>query len=119
MNKSAITKRLIPAFGVVGVLGLSFITASTGIFGSLVGYGYGQGGCTAVPSDPMLIGDFNADGKADVAFAGTSVSCVALSTGSSFSPMDAWSAVPFYGTKATLVGDVNGDGKADLVAVNT
>ena len=30
-----------------------------------------------------------------------------------------WSAVPFYGTVATLAGDVQGSGAADLIAVDT
>jgi hypothetical protein len=65
-----------------------------------------------------IVGDFNGDGKADLALVTTSGVSVALSTGSAFSAATVWAPFPFYGSVATLAGDVTGDGKADLLAVN-
>jgi hypothetical protein len=66
----------------------------------------------------FVAGDFNGDGKADLAVSGPGGSCVLTSSGTSLTAPNRWSTTPFYGTIATLAGDVNGDGKADLVAVN-
>jgi uncharacterized protein YkwD len=65
-----------------------------------------------------LVGDFNGDGKADLALVGAGGVTVALSNGSTLAKPAPWATSPFYGSKATLAGDVTGDGKADLVAVN-
>jgi hypothetical protein len=77
-----------------------------------------QGLGLSLTSGKPLLGDFNGDGKTDLALVGTSGTGVSLSTGAAFSAATAWSNVPFYGSVATLAGDVTGDGKADLVAVN-
>lgn len=80
------------------------------------------GGPSAGPALPItgrfLAGDFNGDGKADLALVGTAGISVGLSTASASSSPTSWAAFPFYGSVATLAGDVTGDGKADLVAVN-
>jgi FG-GAP-like repeat/PQQ-like domain len=65
-----------------------------------------------------LVGDYDGDGKGDLALVGGNGTCVALSTGTAFSNPALWANTPFYGSMATLAGDVTGDGKADLVAVN-
>jgi spore germination protein YaaH len=70
------------------------------------------------PGTNFTTGDFNGDGKTDVAVIGSQSVCVMASTGTAFSIPVPWASIPFYGTKATLAGDVTGDGKADLVAVN-
>jgi M6 family metalloprotease-like protein len=60
-----------------------------------------------------LVGDFNGDGRDDVAVrAGTSV-YVSLSTGSAFGAPAAWTSN--FQTGVPKVGDVNGDGRDDLV----
>ncbi|HVS48973.1 MAG TPA: FG-GAP-like repeat-containing protein [Candidatus Dormibacteraeota bacterium] len=71
-----------------------------------------------VISGKPLAGDFNGDGKADVALVTTTGVSVTVSNGSAFTTPSTWAPFPFYGTVATLAGDVTGDGKADLVAVN-
>ena len=80
------------------------------------------GGPSAGPPLPttgtFLTGEFNGDGKADLALVGSAGISVALSTTSASSSPTSWAAFPFYGSVATLAGDVTGDGKADLVAVN-
>jgi uncharacterized protein YkwD len=65
-----------------------------------------------------IAGDFDGNGKADLALLSPAAVSVALSTGSTFSTPSPWAALFFDGTKATLAGDVTGDAKADLVAVN-
>jgi spore germination protein YaaH len=70
------------------------------------------------PGTNFITGDFNGDGKTDVAVIGSQGVCVMASTGTAFSIPAPWASIPFYGSKATLAGDVTGDGKADLVAVN-
>jgi hypothetical protein len=82
-----------------------------------VGQTLGGGQAAALAGTP-LVGDYDGDGKADVALVGGAGTSVALSTGSAFSKPAPWANFPFYGSKATLTGDVTGDGKADLVAVN-
>ena len=77
-----------------------------------------QGLGLSLTSGKPLLGDFNGDGKTDLALVGTNGTAVSLSTGAAFSAATAWSTLPFYGSVATLAGDVTGDGKADLVAVN-
>ncbi len=72
----------------------------------------------SLSSGKPLVGDFNGDGKADLALIGAGGISVALSTGTAFAAPTTWAAFPFYGSVATLAGDVTGDGKADLVAVN-
>jgi hypothetical protein len=72
-------------------------------------------GCT---SGTPLAGDYNGDGKTDLALVSGFGVCVLPSTGTGFAPH--WPATgPFYGTKTTLVGDITGTGKASLVAVNS
>jgi spore germination protein YaaH len=71
----------------------------------------------ACPGNSFFGGDFNGDGKSDLAAGGLGM-CVLASTGSALSAPAQWATVPFYGSKATLSGDVTGDGKTDLVAVS-
>lgn len=54
----------------------------------------------------------------EVAITTNSGVCVLYSGNGSFATPQLWSAVPFYGTRATLAADVNGDGLADLIAIN-
>src|SRR2546423_13118464 len=69
-------------------------------------------------SEIPLTGDFNGDGKADIATftRGTTGDVyVALSTGSSFSGTGwKWHDSFCYNSEIPLVGDFNGDHKADL-----
>jgi hypothetical protein len=67
-----------------------------------------------------LIGDFNGDGKDDIAtFNRIGEVFVALSTGSSFSgTASRWHAGFVFGNQVPAVGDFNGDGKDDIAAFN-
>jgi uncharacterized protein YkwD len=76
------------------------------------------GGVAAALAGRPIAGDFDGDGKADLALVTGVGTSVALSTGAAFGKPAAWTSIPFYGSKATLAGDVTGDGKADIVAVN-
>jgi hypothetical protein len=76
------------------------------------------GGLAASLAGKPIVGDYDGDGKADLALVGGVGTSVALSTGSAFSKPTPWTNIPFYGSKATLAGDVTGDGKADILAVN-
>jgi M6 family metalloprotease-like protein len=70
-----------------------------------------------------LVGDFNGDGKCDIATLIRSESAgsaegdvyVALSTGSSFGPSAKWHDWFCIADQVPLAGDFNGDGKTDLV----
>lgn len=64
----------------------------------------------------QVIGDFNGDGKDDVATLqpATGASFVNLSTGDRFRAQRLWSSDASLGAKQIVVGDYNGDGKDDL-----
>jgi uncharacterized protein YkwD len=96
------------------VNGVSYTWSFT--VGSLVTSGTPSLG--AVLAGRPIVGDYDGDGKADLALVGAGGTSVAMSTGSAFSKPSSWASIPFYGSVATLGGNVTGDGKADLVAVN-
>lgn len=67
-------------------------------------------------------GDFNGDGKADLAnvfnSSGSAHVDVHLSNGSGFSPYASWGALgPFLDSDVWLAGDFNGDGYGDLARI--
>ncbi|MGA7911135.1 MAG: FG-GAP-like repeat-containing protein [Candidatus Dormiibacterota bacterium] len=95
----------------VGLFALDYAGLSPELWNSLAAH-------FTCPGTNFITGDFNGDGKTDVAVIGSQSVCVMASTGTAFSIPVPWASIPFYGTKATLAGDVTGDGKADLVAVN-
>lgn len=64
--------------------------------------------------DGVLLGDFNADGKTDLAKVLFPDVMVALSTGTSFGAWTKWASVAGGTGDSTYVGDINGDGKADI-----
>jgi hypothetical protein len=81
------------------------------------------GNLAAMPAPWVQVfhGDFNGDGKQDVAGIDSSGQWwVSLSTGTSFSPRTKWAqwSVPSSWSKL-LVADVNGDGKDDIVGFGT
>lgn len=76
----------------------------------------------ALGIEAVLVGDFNGDGKTDIAHAATDWTGweLFLSTGSGFA-VQWWSVAPAKalhnfagGNETVLVGDFNGDGKADI-----
>jgi hypothetical protein len=71
---------------------------------------------------PRLLGDVNGDGKDDIVGFGFDRVLVALSTGTSFSPMTQWTTDFSYNAQQwrveyhpRVLGDVNGDGKDDII----
>jgi FG-GAP-like repeat len=66
----------------------------------------------------VLTGDFNGDGKADLAGWNPAIAGwhVALSTGHSFDPSAGFSIRDFGNPDVMLTGDFNGDGKTDIAA---
>jgi hypothetical protein len=90
-----------------------------GYLRTFVGQYYGVAVTTPTQiSGKPLIGDFDGDGKADLAVVTSAGVSVALSSGTALAGLGPWAQFPFYGSVATLAGDVTGDGKADLLAVN-
>jgi hypothetical protein len=85
------------------------------------GFGILNGGWT-VSRHPRILADVNGDGKADIVGFGDQGVYVALSTGSSFGPMQFW--LNDFGYVAggwrverhpRMLADMNNDGKADIV----
>jgi len=72
---------------------------------------------------PRMVGDVDADGKADVVGIAYDGVYVSLSTGSSFTARQLWSTYwgpywqgwPDQELLPRMLGDPNGDGQADLV----
>ncbi len=66
----------------------------------------------------MVAGDFNGDGKLDLAELGENEGLVVyLNTGNNASPLSPLQPLPYY-TGPIVAGDFNGDGRLDLVVVN-
>lgn len=66
----------------------------------------------------MFAGDFNGDGKADIASANAGTVHMKLSTGSGFTSVN-WPVANTWGSGGfTFAGDFNGDGKADIASAN-
>jgi hypothetical protein len=85
--------------------------------GSLVQSEWTTSGCTTAPTGVRYVGDYNADGKSDLAVLGTASASVYLSNGSGFA-LQTW---PYQGTAepSSSVGwipaELNGDGKTDFI----
>jgi hypothetical protein len=100
-----------------GIAALTVNTVPGDGFTPAVNYAVGTG------PDAIGIGDFNGDGKPDLAVAnGTSNNVnVLLSNGNgTFAPAVNYTVgpSPYSGNISILVGDFNGDGKADLAVAN-
>ncbi len=69
---------------------------------------------------PGLAGDFDGDGKCDLAAGelGTGGVRVALSTGTNFGSFQRWGERTCLSGELPLTGDFNGDGKTDVVALD-
>ena len=116
--------------GIADVVGFGYSGASVGIsnggsgFNSLAAwtsdFSYSPQGWRA-NLHPRVLGDVNGDKKDDVIGFGYGGVLIALSNGSSFSPVSLWTDDFSYNqgwrmdTYPRMVGDVNGDGKDDLI----
>ena len=92
--------------------------------------GNGSGGFTAASGSPfaaganpfsVAVGDFNGDGKPDLAFANYSSNNVTVLLGNGSGGFTPASGSPFAvgtGPASVAVGDFNGDGKPDLAVAN-
>ena len=94
-----------------------YVALSTGT--GFVGTGWKWHDWFAAGTEIPLVGDFNGDGRDDIATftrGSTADVYVALSTGSSFSGTG-WKWHDWFaaGTEIPLVGDFNGDGRDDIV----
>lgn len=67
----------------------------------------------------VLGGDFNGDGRPDVAVAGGSVSVLLGQVGGGFGAEQPSTAAPGASIETLASGDVNGDGRGDVVIVTT
>lgn len=65
----------------------------------------------------LVSGDFNNDGRVDIASASAAGLSVLLSTGSNSSPFTVETPLPFF-TGPLVAGDFNRDGRLDLVTLN-
>ena len=90
-----------------GPVGLSFLNSSTPAPGSY-------------PASFMAVGDFNGDGKADLAVVNQSNNTVTILLGNGNGTFTATAASPATGVQPTsiAVGDFNGDGIPDLAVTN-
>jgi hypothetical protein len=99
-----------------GTKGDVFVALSTG--SGFVGTGWKWHNNFCFGSEVPLVGDFNGDGKDDIATFNRGSRgdvFVALSTGGSFSGTGwKWHDSFCYGSEIPLAGDFNGDGKDDL-----
>jgi spore germination protein YaaH len=94
----------------VGLFSLDYGGGSPELWSSIAAHFACSGG--NVPT-----GDFNGDGKSDLAVGGSGF-CVLASSGAAFSAPANWATAPFAGRIATLGGNVVGSGRTDVVAIN-
>jgi Big-like domain-containing protein/VCBS repeat protein len=90
--------------------------------------GNGDGTFTATPTSPttgkqpqaLVVGDFNGDGKQDLAVANSSDNSVTILLGNGDGTFSAAAVSPVTGNQpiSIAVGDFNGDGKQDLAVAN-
>jgi hypothetical protein len=94
----------------------SVALSTGGAFSAPAPFGFDVGGTDYT----YLMGDFNADGKDDLAAghaaAGGDVEwLVAASSGTTFLPLVSWGTFPVSAESRFLAGDVDGDGAKDLI----
>ena len=116
--------------GLDDVIGIGYTNVYVGLsngtsFDSIQKWGdafnYNEG--WRVDMHPIMAGDVNGDGKADLIGIGFNYIYVALSNGTSFGPLVRWGSAFIYDEgwrvdmHPRMAGDVNGDGKADLIGI--
>jgi hypothetical protein len=117
-----------------GRLDLAVVNYNTGTVSILLGngdgtfrlpvdYSVGPASAAGFSQDPeaIAVGDFNGDGRLDLAVVNEGDSTVAILMGNgdgTFQPADFYSTVQYTSPDAIVVGDFNGDGKLDLAVAD-
>jgi Domain of unknown function (DUF4347)/FG-GAP-like repeat len=106
--------------GAIGAPSL-FETSSLEGYPAVLAVSFGAASYSAVGADPqsVMAGDFNSDGKLDLATANSSSNNVSVLLGNGTGGFETATNFGFGGGSFVTAGDFNGDGKAEILWRNT